>query len=377
MSNRKVAFSILIVLLLQVSVPMIPVDATSGRSTPDFTVSVMTLSSGGSIDDAGQYKLAPGDHIVRMVVSNNGLADGTATLNLIHRASASSGETTVTSINLGIIGASSSSNTILVNWTANSGDGQTLFARVVSSEDSDLSNNERTLDFDVTMLHRGSVLGDTVPGPTGGFTDVRLNHTIHTFDATVRNDGVMDVSAVFELNFTDNNNVANQVSFWSNTLILEPGSLLYPSVGGGLSASFDATSMLGSWTLAAKVHFNGTMWTNTIVRAVETVTFSDYIIDVSTPGDRAIEPGATTTMTWLISNLGSTDDLTIELGSDLGWHDDSQEGTVINIASGESTSIVVPVTVPIDAVKPTLENIYLNLSSNSCLLYTSPSPRDA
>ena len=111
------------------------------------------------------------------------------------------------------------------------------------------------MDFDVTMLHRGSVLGDTVPGPTGGFTDVRLNHTIHTFDATVRNDGVMDVSAVFELNFTDNNNVANQVSFWSNTLILEPGSLLYPSVGGGLSASFDATSMLGSWTLAAKVHF--------------------------------------------------------------------------------------------------------------------------
>ena len=79
MSNRKVAFSILIVLLLQVSVPMIPVDATSGRSTPDFTVSVMTLSSGGSIDDAGQYKLAPGDHIVRMVVSNNGLADGAAT----------------------------------------------------------------------------------------------------------------------------------------------------------------------------------------------------------------------------------------------------------------------------------------------------------
>lgn len=373
MSNRKVAFSILIVLLLQVSVPMIPVDATSGRSTPDFTVSVMTLSSGGSIDDAGQYKLAPGNHIVRMVVSNNGLTDGAATLNLIHRASASSGETTVTSINLGIIGAASSSNTILVNWTANSGDGQTLFARVVSSEDSDLSNNERTLDFDVTMLHRGSVLGDTVPGPTGGFTDVRLDHTIHTFDATVRNDGVMDVSAVFELNFTDNNNVANQVSFWSNTLILEPGSLLYPSVGGGLTVSFDATSMLGSWTLAAKVYFNGTMWTNTIVRAVETVTFSDYIIDVSTPGDRAIEPGATTTMTWLISNLGSTDDLTIELGSDLGWHDDSQEGTVINIGSGESTSIVVPVTVPIDAVKPTLENIYLNLSSNSVDPYTARS----
>ena len=55
MSSRKVAVSILMVLLLQVTVPMIPVDATSGRSNPDFSVSVMTLSSGGSVDESGQY----------------------------------------------------------------------------------------------------------------------------------------------------------------------------------------------------------------------------------------------------------------------------------------------------------------------------------
>ena len=64
MSNRKVAFSMLLLLLVQVVVPIIPADATSGRTTPDFNVSVMTFSSGGSIDDAGQIKLAPGDHII-------------------------------------------------------------------------------------------------------------------------------------------------------------------------------------------------------------------------------------------------------------------------------------------------------------------------
>ena len=47
MSNRKVAFSMLLLLLVQVVVPIIPADATSGRSSPDFNVSVMTFSSGG------------------------------------------------------------------------------------------------------------------------------------------------------------------------------------------------------------------------------------------------------------------------------------------------------------------------------------------
>ena len=373
MSNRKIAVTLLTLLLVQVVVPIIPADAASGRTTPDFRVSVLTLSSGGSIDDAGVNTLAPGDHVIRVVVTNIGAAAGSATLNIVHKASPSSIETTVTSIDLGTINAASSSNPILINWVALEGDDQTLFARVVSAADSDTSNNERTLDFDVSKYHLGNVLGDSVPGPTGGFTDVRLDHSVHTFEATVRNDGVMDISAVYELNFTSNSNPANQVSFWSNTLILNPGSLLYPASGATLSASFDATSMTGSWTLAAKVIFNGTSWTNTVVSSVETVTFSDYIIDLSEPGDRAIEPGATTTLTFIISNIGATDSWVIELGSDLGWHDDGQEGNVISLNAGESTTIVVPVTVPANAVKPTLENVYLNLTSQSPDAYVARS----
>ena len=274
---------------------------------------------------------------------------------------------------MGTINAATSSNPILINWVALEGDDQTLFARVVSAADSDTSNNERTLDFDVSKYHLGNVLGHTVPGPTGGFTDVRLDHSVHTFEATVRNDGVMDLSAVYELNFTSNSNPANQVSFWSNTLILSPGSLLYPASGATLSASFDASSMMGSWTLAAKVIFNGTSWTNMVVASVETVTFSDYIIDLSEPSDRAIEPGATTTLTFIVSNIGAADSWVVELGSDLGWHDDGQEGAVISLNAGESTTVVVPVTVPANAVKPTLENVYLNLTSQSPDAYVARS----
>ena len=85
--------------------------------------------------------------------------------------------------------------------------------------DTDTSNNERPINFDVTMYHEGTVLGHNVPGPTPGFTDLRLNHSVHSYTATVRNDGVMDLSTVYELNFTDNSNPSNQVSYWSNTQI--------------------------------------------------------------------------------------------------------------------------------------------------------------
>ena len=51
MSERKVAFAILAILVLQISVPILPADATSGRTTPDFSVTALTFSSGGSIDD--------------------------------------------------------------------------------------------------------------------------------------------------------------------------------------------------------------------------------------------------------------------------------------------------------------------------------------
>ena len=55
MTNRKTAFAVLAVLCLQVLIPVIGVTAeTTGRSTPDFGISVLTLSDGGSIDDGGQ-----------------------------------------------------------------------------------------------------------------------------------------------------------------------------------------------------------------------------------------------------------------------------------------------------------------------------------
>ena len=46
MSSRRIAATMLAILLVQVAAPLVPADATSGRSSPDFYISVMTLSGG-------------------------------------------------------------------------------------------------------------------------------------------------------------------------------------------------------------------------------------------------------------------------------------------------------------------------------------------
>ena len=373
MTNRKTAFAVLAVLCLQVLIPVIGVTAeTTGRSTPDFGISVLTLSDGGSIDDAGQIKLAPGDHIIRIIVANSGSVTGSANLDIIHQLSPSSAENVLTTISIDNLQAATPTNPILYTWTAPTGDDQTIFARVSSASDTNPTNDEGKIDFDVTTYELGTALNDDIPSPSGGLSYLRLNHSTHTYTATVKNDGVMPISAAFELELTHNSN-GTVMSFWSNTAVLQPGNLLNPSVPSILTSSFNAASMMDSWTMVATVHFNGSGGTVPIVRATETVVFSSFIIDIGAPASMAIEPGATFPLTWVINNLGDADTLTIQIGSDLGWHDNSLDGTPLSISLGGSTTVSVSVTVPANAVKPSLENVYLNLTSTSADPYTARS----
>ena len=86
MSNRKMAFTILLVLLVQASAPIIPVDAASGRAVPNVSVD-LTLSVGGSVTADGITTVAPGDHTAKVVVANIGLTDAEVTVTLVHKAS--------------------------------------------------------------------------------------------------------------------------------------------------------------------------------------------------------------------------------------------------------------------------------------------------
>ncbi len=337
------------------------------RADPDFSVQSITLDGAGSVWDGVDLILEPDQHVVRIVVTNTGSASGQVTLSLVHRGSPTAGETTVTSVNLGSMAASSTSNPILISWGATTGDGQSLFARVSSATDSNSANNEQRLDFNVSVFHSGAVTGDTIPAPIGGQSTARLTNAVHPVNATVLNQGVMALSAVMELSFYEIAVPANTFTLWSNTLILEPGSILNPALADILTVNLDATSVTGIWNLTATVHFNGTLYTDPQIISEVDVEFSDYVAELASPADRTTEPGMQTTLTFVLKNTGaSSDSFSIAISDVLGWTDMSLDGSSTAVISPDATTTVqISVSVPFGTNRSLVERIDLTLTSVS------------
>ena len=160
-------------------------------------------------------------------------------MSLVHKGSPSAAEQIVDTVDLGTMPASSGPTTFLLSWTATTGPQQTLFARVSGANDGNPVNNEYRRDFDVDTLREMTIYSDEFPSPAPGNTYVFLDRQSHTFNATIRNDGVMQASAVMGL-ILFNASTATTIEYWqaSNTETVEPGSIYSPSAGEVLSAGF-------------------------------------------------------------------------------------------------------------------------------------------
>ena len=342
---------------------------TAGRANPDFSVSEFTLDGAGSVMNGNDIEVENATHVARIVVSNSGSADGVASVSLVHRGSPTAGETILTTVSLGNIPSTSSATPVLIAWTASPGDLQTLFARVTAQgTDSNSANDEMRINFNVSSppFMEGDVLDDSIPIPTGGSSLARVSNSPQLFNATVINNGIKDISAVFELEFVSTSNPANIKQFWSGELVLGPGSLFVPAVSENLSTSFDGGLMSGVWTLTATVIFNGTGgWTDSIIAQQRDIEFSDYIAELSTPADRTTEPGLTTTLTFIVTNGGANgDSFTIGVSSVLGWNQPHSPSASTSVFSpGASATILVPVEVPSDAPRSQIDTITLTLQS--------------
>ena len=370
-SNTKISTIVAGLILLVLLAPNIApfTSASDGaRAGPDFSVQSITLDGAGSVWDGVDLILEQEEHVVRIVVANTGSAAGQVILNLAHLGSPTAGETTVTSINLGTILANSASNPILISWNATTGDSQTLFARVVAaagSTDSYSANNEQRLDFNVGSFHSGTVTGDTIPAPTGGQSTARLTNAVHPVTATVLNQGVMAMSATMELSFFEIADPANTFTLWSNTLTLEPGSILIPATASTLTTNVDATSITGIWNLTTTVHFNGTAYTDQQIITVVDVEFSNFIAELPSLSDITTEPGMQTTLTYIVKNTGtSSDSFLVGITDVLGWADKTRNGQTTPVISPNGTHIEeIIVSVPAGASRTLVETITLTLTS--------------
>ena len=370
-SSTRLAFCLILLFLIPIATPLVATSGAqpTGRAAPDFSVSLMTMSGAGSIDRGTGIIVEPAEHDIRVVVRNTGDVGGSASLQLVHKGSPTAGEYIVTTISLGNIPALTTSNPIIIPWTATTGDDQTLFARVSGNGDSNPANNEQRKDFDVKNNHSGISVSDTVPTLDPGETSVGLTRSVQTINASVRNNGVKNISSVMQLTLTEQANPSNSFVYYSNTQTLQSGSLFAPSSPKDLTLSFDPSALSGLWTLEVKILFNGTLWTDDPTIATVTVRLSNYTASLSSLGDRSIEPGQTGTLTFLLKNTGGLQD-SYRIDSittnpiNRNWADVSSVGSsTAALSPGATTSIGIPVTVPLGENRSNASVITITLLS--------------
>jgi len=368
MFKQKTLPLLLVVLLLgHLALPLADASSTSGRAGPDFRVTAMTFDGAGSIDSPSLI-LAPDTHTVRISVENVGTSTGNAFLSLVHKGSPSAAEQTVDTVDLGSMTANTGATTYLLSWDATAGPSQTLFARVSAANDGNTANNELRLDFNVEYYRDANVISDDLPSPAPGNTYVFLDRITHTFSLTMKNDGVMPFSSEMGLVlFNASTGTTNEYWQASNTETLQPGSIFSPSGQVSLNAGFSASSLSGLWNISAVYWVNSSAGNNLYTHEQFDAVFSDYISEMIGPADRTTAPGDSTTLTYIISNVGSTTDIfDISVSSGpFGWADTSLDTTSTDpLTAGQTTTLSVVVNVPQSAGYSDVDIITLSITSS-------------
>ena len=370
LSKPTLAYALVALLIATMVAPLAVAD--SSRSTPDFVISSFTLDDAGSILLNGNVVAEDATHIVRIQVQNIGLAAGQASLSLLLQGTASSGDVVIDTADLGVINAGASSGVQVFSWAATLGDDQILKASVSSSTDINTANDEEQMIVDVQRYQAASVPVVNIPQPSGGAANVVWSQSVHAFSIDARNDGVKNFSASYTLAFSEVANPTNTFSVASSTLpLVSPGSIYN---GGAtpqsISMSFDATSRSGTWDVIGTMTASGAGWSDSIEFLSQTVVFSNYDFELTPAHDRSVEPGQTSTLTYLLKNVGlSTDDYTVSQSSVSGWvttiTPTSQTPTV---SPDVTTSVLIQVAVPSNALRTDSDIVTLTVESNSASL---------
>ena len=368
---------LLVSLLLFTSIAPMSMADDGARASPDFVVTSFTLDGAGSMIDGGSVVAEAATHIVRIQVQNIGLSAGQASLALLHQGTSTSGDAVIDTTDLGIIASGASSNVVVFSWSATLGPDQILKARVTSSADVNTANDEEQLLVDVTLTQAASVPSIIdIPQPAPGQATVVWSKSVHDFSINVRNDGVKDFSASYALEFTDVSDPGNTFTEISSTVpIVSPGSLYE---GGATPAivtlNFDATSLIGEWSVVGTMTATGVAWTGTEEFLNFNVIFSNYDAEVTPPQDRSVEPGQSTTLTYIIKNVGlASDEYAVGVSSVSAWFDSTAlpYPNTAHISPGVTTSVLVQVDVPISAARTDSDIITVTLTSaGSGFVYT-------
>ena len=335
--------------------------STSARAAaPDINVTLIEWIGPSYYHDSSAIDIiAPGVQEVRITVENEGLLSGIGALTVFIDSGDGAGPNSIGSQSIALAPAGVAQ--YIFSFTATTGTNQEIKTHAAMLDDADPNNNNLDQDFEVSQDNIGEVYSDTLPAH-----NTRLAQTNTVVSIGVRNAGNSDHSATPEITLTPLDGGA-PVTISGDPVTLDSGSIAYPPPVELASLIINATSLAGDYTLSGQVYFNSTVsGTSDVVQIISrTVSFSEYRTTLIAPSDRAVEPGASSTLTFLIQNIGeAADRYNITVGSSEGWADLSgipAQTPIVNASS--STVIVVPVTVPLGVDRSSSDLISVHIES--------------
>ena len=307
--------------------------------------------------------LAPGNQQVRVTVKNQGLLSGSGSLSMFIDPDGM-GWDPFPGISPTISLQPGAEAKYIFNWTAVLGANQQILANaamVPSPPDIDPSNNALSKFFTVDAVNAGDVYSDTLP--PGG---TRLAQDNTSVSVGVRNAGNLDTEATPVIILTPTTG-GPSTTVVGNPTSLPAGSIAQPPPVELSSLIINATTLAGDYTLSGDVYFNSTTpsFSDVITITPRMISFSPYRTTLVASSDRAVEPGDSTTLSFMVQNVGEAPDrYNITVTDDKGWADTSSipaQTPIVNASS--STVITVPVNVPLGTDRSLSDLITVEIES--------------
>ena len=337
---------------------------TSGRSL-DVAIDQMEVIS-PSANIGGTPTLAPGDHVIRVRITNSGSSPATGTIELLEGPDFSS-QITVLGSQKSISVPAGGAEVHLLEYTKMNGN-SAVTAVVSASGDSEPSNNQMNLPL-LTISSNSAHLAvsNTIPSDSSTLASAPwFGNWVFT------NTGNLNLTAEASLTLTPSAGGAS-IDIDSSQTIAPAGSLASTAGLSSVNLSVDATGLLGTYSLGGTID----IWSSSGLHHTEVitprdVTFSDAVATLSAPNNISVAPGSGTTLLFLLQNIGGASDtftITYADVQDPDWMDSSSvspiNGGSVVVAAGEGQAITVPIDVPFNASRSDVDTITVTAESGN------------
>ena len=250
---------------------------TSGRSV-DVAIDQMEVIS-PSADISGTLTLAPGDHVIRVRITNSGTTPATGTLELLEGNDFAS-QTAVLGSQKSISVPAGGSEVHLLEYTKTGGT-SAVTASVSASGDSEPANNQMNIGpFSIAASANHLAVSDTIPSDSSTLASAPwVGNWVFT------NTGNLNLTAEASLTLTPSAG-GSSIDIDSSQTIAPAGSLASTAGLSSINLSVDATGLLGTYSLEGTID----MWSSlgihhTEVIAPRDVVFSDAVATLSAPNN--------------------------------------------------------------------------------------------